>query len=121
MLLSSNLPQSLCAEAVAYNVYIPNQVLSSAAKVTPFEAWNGRRPDVSNIRIFGSRAFVRCPNTKKLDARSEEGAFVGISDTQKAYPSKNVGPKVGSFVAVFRKLPSLMEVFVVDFQVKNSE
>ena len=52
--------------------------------MTPFEAWNGRKPDISNIRIFGSRAFVRCPNAKKLEARCLEGAFVGISDTQKA-------------------------------------
>jgi hypothetical protein len=53
--------------------------------MTPFEAWNGRKPDVSNIRTFGSRAFVRCPKVKKLDARCLEGAFVGISNTQKAF------------------------------------
>ena len=42
------------------------------------------KPDLSNIRIFGSRAFLRCPNTKKLDARCLEGALVGISNTQQA-------------------------------------
>ena len=62
MLLASNLPPSLWAEAVAYLVYIRNRVLSSTGKITPFEAWNKRKPDVSNIRIFGSRAFVRRPN-----------------------------------------------------------
>jgi hypothetical protein len=51
---------------------------------TPFETWSGRKPDTSNIRIFGSRAFVRCPNVKKLDARCLEGAFYGVSNTQKA-------------------------------------
>ena len=84
MLFASNLPSSLWAEAIGYLVYIRNRVLSSTITMTPFEAWNGRKPDLSNIRIFGSRAFVRCPNTKKLDARCLEGAFVGISNTQKA-------------------------------------
>ena len=36
------------------------------------------------------------------------------------YPSKNVGQKVGSFVEVFRKLPSFMEVFAIYFQVQTS-
>ncbi len=27
---------------------------------------------------------MRCPNARKLDQRCEEGAFVGLSDTQKA-------------------------------------
>lgn len=84
ILLDSNLPPSLWAEAVAYLVYIRNRVLSSTGKITPFEAWNKRKPDLSNIRIFGSRAFVKRHNIRKLDARSEEGAFVGFSDTQKA-------------------------------------
>ena len=84
MLLASNLPPTLWAEAVGYLVYIRNRVLSSTIDVTPFETWSGRKPDISNIRIFGSRAFVRCPNVKKLDARCLEGAFVGISNTQKA-------------------------------------
>jgi hypothetical protein len=84
MLLASNLPPSLWAEAIGYLVYIRNRVLSSTITMTPFETWNGRKPDVSNIRIFGSRAFVRCPNTKKLDPRCLEGAFVGLSNTKKA-------------------------------------
>jgi hypothetical protein len=84
MLLASNLPPTLWAEAVGYLVYIRNRVLSSTIEVTPFETWSGRKPDISNIRIFGSRAFVRCPIVKKLDARCLEGAFVGVSNTQKA-------------------------------------
>jgi transposase InsO family protein len=59
ILLAINLPSTLWAEAVGYVVYIRNRVLSSTIKMTPFEAWNGRKPDVSNIRTFGSRAFAR--------------------------------------------------------------
>ena len=57
ILLDSNLPPSLWAEAVAYLVYIRNHVLSSTEKITPFEAWNKRKPDLSNIRFFFIKSF----------------------------------------------------------------
>jgi hypothetical protein len=84
LLFASNLPSSLWAEAVAYIVFIRNRLLSSTNNVTPYEAWYGRKPNLADIRIFGSRAFVRCPDARKLDQRCDEGAFVGLSDTQKA-------------------------------------
>ena len=41
MLLASNLPPGLWAEAICYLVYIRNRVLSSSITMTPFEAWKG--------------------------------------------------------------------------------
>lgn len=64
MLLASSLPPSLWVEAVAYLVFIRNRFLSSTGTITPFEAWNNRKPDVSNIPIFGSRAFEGRPIVK---------------------------------------------------------
>lgn len=84
LLFASNLPSSLWAEAVAYIVFIRNRLISSTNNVTPYEAWYGRKPNLADIRIFGSRAFVRCPDARKLDQGCEKGAFVGLSDTQKA-------------------------------------
>lgn len=85
MLLSSGLPASLWAEAVSYAVYIRNRVLSRTGEPTPYNYWNGRRPDLPNFRIFGSRAFVRVPLTSsKLGERSQEGIFIGRCTTQNA-------------------------------------
>jgi hypothetical protein len=101
MIISSGLPATLWAEAVSYTTYVRNRVLSRTSNITPFEHWNGRKPNVSDIRIFGARAFVRVPDTAKLDARSQEGIFVGrcntqnvsrvfINDTRKIVVSKNI-------------------------------
>lgn len=84
MIISSGLPPTLWAEAVSYTTYVRNRVLSRTSNITPFEHWNGRKPNVSDIRIFGARAFVRIPDTTKLGARSQEGIFVGRCNTQKA-------------------------------------
>jgi hypothetical protein len=84
MIISSGLPASLWAEAVSYTTYFRNRVLSRTSNITPFEHWNGGKPNVSDLRIFGARAFVRVPDTAKLDARSQEGIFVGRCNTQNA-------------------------------------
>jgi transposase InsO family protein len=86
MLISSGLPSSLWAEAVSYATYIRNRVLSRTGELTPYHYWNGKKPDLSKIRIFGSRAFIRDPLvSSKLEARSQEGVFVGRSITQNAF------------------------------------
>jgi len=87
-LIHSNkaLPLSLWAEAVSCVVYTLNRALSSTAKaVTPFESWYGRKPNISNLRVFGSEFYTLVPKEmrRKLDARGTLCIFVGNSDTQK--------------------------------------
>jgi transposase InsO family protein len=84
MLLSSGLTPKLWAEAVSYSTYIRNRVLSRTRSVTPHEAWTGKKPNLSNLRTFGCKTFARVPITKKLDAKSHEGFYVGRSHTQNA-------------------------------------
>ena len=47
----------------------------------------GAKPDVSNLRVFGSIAFVHIPKIErqKLDKKSIRCVFIGYSNTQKAY------------------------------------
>ena len=53
------LPLRLWAEAVNCVVYTLNRSLSSSCPaVTPFETWFYRKPDVSNLRPFGSEFYV---------------------------------------------------------------
>lgn len=50
---------------------------------TPFEMWFGYKPDLSRLRVFGSRAFVHVPKEKqagKLGDRAEEHILVGYTD-----------------------------------------
>nr|GEU67695.1 retrovirus-related Pol polyprotein from transposon TNT 1-94 [Tanacetum cinerariifolium] len=51
------------------------------------EAWNGLKPTVSHLRVFGSIAYVHVPSQRrlKLDDRSEKHVFVGYDKQSKCY------------------------------------
>nr|GEY21750.1 hypothetical protein [Tanacetum cinerariifolium] len=58
---------------------------------TPQEAWNGLKPTVSHLRIFGSIAYVHVPIQRRstLDDRSEKHVFVGYDKQSKGYKLYN--------------------------------
>jgi len=51
--------------------------------MTPYEAWHGHQPDLSCLRIFGSRVMVKHAGDRaaKLDKHSYRGIFLGYSAT----------------------------------------
>lgn len=61
MLIQSNVPRELWAEAVNTAVFIRNRCPSRANNgFTPYELWSERKPNVKFFRIFGSQAtFLR--------------------------------------------------------------
>ena len=88
MLFHASLPLHFWAEAVNTATYLHNRSpVSSLADKTPYECWYGRKPDVSNLRIFGSICFVHTPANlrQKLDPKSEKGVFVGYPLDTKGY------------------------------------
>jgi hypothetical protein len=53
---------------------------------TSYEAWHGRKPVVSHLRIFGCLAFAKELNhVGKFDDRSTSGVFIGYVEGIKAY------------------------------------
>ena len=94
MLHSSNAPSWLWSEAVKYATYILNRVPSNEKLKTPFEVFYRIKPNVSNIRVFGSLTFILRPDQdrKKVDDKSLVGMLVGFDEEQKGYrvyvPSK---------------------------------
>jgi hypothetical protein len=87
MLHDQSLPLYLWAEACATAVYLqnrsPHRILG---KMTPEEAFTGRRPDVEHIRIFGCLTFSHVPSKRrtKLDPTAQQGILVGYSEVSKA-------------------------------------
>ena len=74
------LPPKFWAEAIKCAAYIQNRVPHKHLYgMTPFEAWSGRKPDVTHFRIFGSKAWARIPTEKRkaLQPQSQECIFVG--------------------------------------------
>jgi hypothetical protein len=54
--------------------------------MTPEEAFTGKRPEVSHIRIFGCLVYCHVPAERtKLEPTTEKGILVGYIETSKAY------------------------------------
>eukprot|EP00253_Pinus_taeda_P028092 PITA_28092 len=88
MLHDQGLPLHLWAEACNTAVYVqdhcPHKILGMS---TPEEAYSGKRPDISHLRIFGSPVYMHVTKDarKKLDLIAEVGIFVGYTDTPHNY------------------------------------
>ncbi|CAB75469.1 copia-type reverse transcriptase-like protein [Arabidopsis thaliana] len=96
MLKSKRLPKELWAEAVACAVYLLNRSpTKSVSGKTPQEAWSGRKPGVSHLRVFGSIAHAHVPDEKrnKLDDKSEKYIFIGYDNNSKGYKLYNPDTK----------------------------
>lgn len=88
MLADSGLPQELWGEAVTTANYLRNRSPVTSKDKTPWELFTGNQPDVSNLKIFGCKAYVHVPKEKrtKLDFKSEAGIMVGYgSPSTKGY------------------------------------
>ena len=66
LLQDKSLLPSLWAEDVNCSSYIQNRVpLKSMVGVTPFEEVHGNNPNISHLRVFGSKAWARIPMDKR--------------------------------------------------------
>ncbi|KAH9687903.1 hypothetical protein KPL70_014941 [Citrus sinensis] len=92
MLKSKRLPKEFWAEAVACAVYLSNRSPTrSVWGKTPQEAWSGRKPGITHLRVFGSIAHVHVPDESraKLDDKSEKFIFIGYDNNSKGYKLYN--------------------------------
>ena len=65
MLEAKYLSPKLCDEAINCAEYVRNIFPRKALEEkTPFEAWNGHKPNVSHFRVFGSKAWAKIPLEK---------------------------------------------------------
>lgn len=75
------------SETVASAVHVLNRTLSRTNNKTPYELWYGKKPNISYLRIFGSRAFVHIPHASrsKLYSKAVGCMMVGYCSEAKAY------------------------------------
>jgi len=86
------LPKNFWAKAVATAVYILNISPTKAVlNQTPYEAWKGRKPRLSHLKIFSCIAYAldNSHSRRKLDVKSTKCIFVGYSPQSKAYKLYN--------------------------------
>ena len=99
MLKTKNMPKEFWAEVVTCAVYLSNRCSTkSLFEQTPQEAWNGRKPNVSHLRVFGSIGYVHVPDQErsKLDDKSKKHIFFGYDQRSKGYKLYN--PTTGKVI-----------------------
>jgi hypothetical protein len=88
MLSGAGLGQEFWVEAVGIACYLINRSPSSTLdEKTPHEVWNGKKPSLTHLRVFGCDAYVHIPkeNKSKLDKKDEKCIFIGYKDGLKGY------------------------------------
>ncbi len=86
LLKAKELPDHFWGEAVATVVYLLNISPTKAVlNQTPYEAWMGKKPWVSHLKVFVCVAYSLINFRSKLDEKSEKCIFIGYSPHSKAY------------------------------------
>ena len=85
MLLDKGIPKYMWPYAVTYAAYTRNRCYVERLGKTPFEAFVGKKPNVSHMQCFGQECVSLVQGAKKLDARGKEGIFVGYDKYSPAY------------------------------------
>ena len=88
MLIDANSPRIFWNEVVAAAVYLSN--LTSKREInskTPEEVWSGKKPDISDSRIFVYKAVAYIPRTQpdKIAPSSKDYQFLKYFLNRKAY------------------------------------
>lgn len=88
LLIDKALPGHLWAEAVKAAGDILNlRSTKQHPDKTPQELFDGKKPSISHLRVFGSPVFVHIPKISrtKLDPRSEQCVLLSFDTAAKAY------------------------------------
>jgi hypothetical protein len=92
MLINANLPHEYWGEAAVAAAYITNRMPTAGNpdNKTPFEMLYGHVPDISNLRAFGSKAYVHLHPQERQSSgpaatTSIEGIMVGFATRTNGY------------------------------------
>jgi hypothetical protein len=85
MLFSSKASDDLWDGSIVTASYLRNRRPAKGITPTPYERLTGVKPDISHMRTFGARAYVKRHDINKLEARCSPVLLIGYAATSKAY------------------------------------
>jgi hypothetical protein len=87
IMAQANLPISYWGDAILTAAYILNRVPSKLVPSTSYELWTSKKPDLSNLRPWGSAGFVHDTSHKygKLGPKGKKCIFIRYSEHSKGY------------------------------------
>ena len=100
LLITSNLPKYLWGEALEAAVYIYNRTPHSGINfISPYEAKMAIKPDLGNIKIWGSTVYYKIKdiNLSKLDPRAQRGILVGYGTDSHNYKIYNLIKRIAAW------------------------
>ena len=62
-----------------------NRCFNNRTKQTPYQVLTHKKPNLSNMAIFGTECYAYTQNKSKLDARCDKGIFLGYDKGSPAY------------------------------------
>ena len=87
MLMHAELPFNLWGETLFDACHILNRIPMKKKKISPYEIWKRRQPNIGYFKVWGCLAYCKNlnPNRTKLGPRGIRYAFVGYATNSKAY------------------------------------
>ncbi|KAK8975285.1 hypothetical protein V6N11_046782 [Hibiscus sabdariffa] len=85
MMSHADLPTSFWGYALETAAFTLNRVPSKSVQKTPHEMWTGRHPNMSFMKIWGCKGYVKHQISTKLEPKSEKCTFVGYPKETKGY------------------------------------
>ncbi|KAI3731931.1 hypothetical protein L1987_63124 [Smallanthus sonchifolius] len=93
MMCRTNLPHSFWSYALMTASRLVNLAPTKKVDKTPYEIWNGSKPNLSYLRVWGCDAYVTSDSDDKLDPKGEKVVFVGYYNKSGYYsyhPDANI-------------------------------
>ena len=80
----TDLPLSFWGYAHETTSYTLNRASSKSIETPPYELWNGKKPNLSPLKIWGCETYVKRLQPNKLNPKVDKCYFVG-------YPKETIG------------------------------
>ncbi|KAK8660208.1 hypothetical protein V6N13_051142 [Hibiscus sabdariffa] len=85
MMSHTDLPTSLWGYALETIAFTLNRVASKLVQKTPHEMWTGKRPNMSFMKVWGCKAYVKHQMSTKLELKSHKCTSVGYPKETNGY------------------------------------
>ena len=83
---TADLPKFLWTESIQHVVWLKNRTTTYQLEgKTPFEMLFNKKPDLSNLPEWGTKVWVLKEDRGKLEAKADEGHWVGYSRDSKSH------------------------------------
>ena len=84
LLHATDLGPEYWSYALTHAVYLCNRIYHSSIRMTPYQTFTETKPDLTELRIFGSQITAKVPGQRrsKLQDISAEGRYLGAAATK---------------------------------------